>query len=184
MKVKILNLDSRPDRWANVQQECVKFGITEFERFPAFTGGVSGFNKSMKTILQGEQELLILEDDCQFHGHIDQLLHYKTLLPDDWGLLYLGANVRSEQRKYVDGIWHLNNAWTTHAILYSNLGAKYCAKEYDEKLIYDEWLRTHTQKVLKCFIVNPFLATQRSDKSDIWGADADYDLKETEKYLK
>ena len=110
MKVRIINLDSRPDRWGSVVKEVERFGITEYERFAAHPGGYMGFNKSVHYALEGESEVLILEDDVIFNGKFFDLLEAKAKLPDNWDLLYLGANVQTEQRRYTAGIWHLDNA--------------------------------------------------------------------------
>lgn len=185
MKVKIINLDSRPDRWETVQKEVERFGITEYERFSAHPGGFMGFNKSVHYVLENESEVLILEDDCVFNGKFFDVLEAKAKLPDNWDLLYLGANVQTEQRKYTDGIWHLDNAWTSHAILYSTKGAMYCYEHfpYEDGIIYDEWLRTVAQKRLNCFIMNPMIAFQAVGFSDIWGCQADYGIKGSEIHL-
>jgi GR25 family glycosyltransferase involved in LPS biosynthesis len=185
MKVKIINLDSRPDRWEEVTKEVERFGITEYERFAAHPGGYMGFNKSVHFVLENESEVLILEDDVIFDGKFFDILEAKAKLPDNWDLLYLGANVQNQQNRYCDGIWHLNNAWTSHAILYSDKGARYCYEHfpYEQGMIYDEWLRTVAQKQLNCFIVKPMIAFQRVGFSDIWGTMADYGIKGTEKWL-
>lgn len=184
MKVKILNLDSRPNRWQQIQDECNRFGITNYERFSAYTGGYLGFNRSVYEMLRNESELLILEDDCLFEGNIEQVIQAKSILPDDWGLLYLGANVLSNQKHYKSNLWHCKDAWTSHAILYSNLAINYITNHFDPAgIIYDEWLRTVAQQKLKCFIMKPYLATQRPSRSDIWNTETDYDLKATEQRL-
>ena len=185
MKIKLINLESRPDRLKSVTDELHKFGVTEFERFNAFNGGYEGFNKSMSEALRGEEEILIIEDDCQFFGCFNDLLTAKSKLPNDWDLLYLGANVLSEQTKYTDGIWHLNNGWTSHAILYSTKAAQWVFENFNPNgaIVFDEWLRTVAQKQLKCFIVNPFIAIQKPDYSDIQNQYAEYNLKATEEKL-
>jgi GR25 family glycosyltransferase involved in LPS biosynthesis len=185
MKTLIINLNSRPDRLATVTAEVERFGISDYMRFSAYDGGIIGFNRSMHEALQGEKEILLLEDDCEFTGTLQDLIEAKAKLPDDWDLLYLGANVLEPQKKYCDGIYHLQNGWTSHAILYSDKGADYCAKNYNPfaGVIYDEWLRTVAQKELKCFIVMPMLAVQADGYSDIWQQETVYDLKQTEKYL-
>lgn len=185
MKVKLINLDSRQDRLALVTDELHKFGVTEFERFSAHAGGYDGFNRSMSEALRNEEELLIIEDDCQFFGKLTDLIEAKAKLPNDWHLLYLGANVLSEQTKYANGIWNLNNGWTSHAILYSTNAARWCFENFNPNagIVYDEWLRVEAQKKLRCFIVNPFLAIQRPDYSDIQSQYAEYDLKATERML-
>ena len=185
MKVKVINLASRTDRWQSMQEQLRAFGVSDYERFDAYTGGATGFNKSVHYALKDEQELLLLEDDCIFLGTYNDLIAAKAKLPDDWDMLYLGANVLTPQKQYTDGIWHLDNAWTSHAILYSDKGAEWCYKnfQHDDVTIYDEWLRTVAQKQLKCFIMNPMIAVQSQSYSDIWGVDADYDIKQTETHL-
>jgi GR25 family glycosyltransferase involved in LPS biosynthesis len=185
MKVKIINLAKRTDRWQQVVKDVTAFGITDFERFDAFDGGYLGFNKSVHTALENERELLLLEDDVYFTGTLNDLLQAKEMLPDDWDLLYLGANVLSPQRRFNGVLWNLKDAWTSHAILYSDKGARWCYEHFDpqEGTIYDEWLRTVAQKQLRCFIINPMIAFQRDGFSDIWGTENTYGLKDTERFL-
>ena len=185
MKVKIINLERRLDRWKSILPQLAAFGITEFERFNAIEGGFRGFNHSVSQALHGEREILILEDDCIFHGNIDDLIRAKEYLPNDWDCLYLGANVRSQRRHHKANIWHCSDAWTSHAILYSDKGAAYVAANFKPETdpIYDEWLRLQSQQNMKCFIIKPYLAIQAPGQSDIWGTHADYGIKATEGML-
>ena len=109
----------------------------------------------------------------------------KEQLPDNWDLLYLGANVKSPQVQYSSRLHTLTDAWTSHAILYSSKGADYCFNNfpYLGDTIYDEWLRAHAQKVLKCFVMNPMIAFQSDGWSDIWKANTTYGIKDSQKYL-
>lgn len=185
MKVKVVNLERRNDRLEAVTNQIRLFGVNDFERFNAFEGGISGFNQSMHFALENEGELLLLEDDCVFEGTIKTLLKAKEQLPDDWDLLYLGANVKSLQVQYSSRLHTLTDAWTSHAILYSSKGADYCFNNfpYLGDTIYDEWLRAHAQKVLKCFVMNPMIAFQSDGWSDIWKANTTYGIKDSQKYL-
>jgi len=186
MKVKVINLDKRTDRLETVTEEIRRFGIESFERFSAFDGGYMGFNKSTHFALENEGEILLLEDDCVFDGTLTDLLVAKSQLPDDWDLLYLGANVKSQQTRYSANLYNLKDAWTSHAILYSDKGARWCFDNfpYSEPTIYDEWLRSVAQQQLRCFIVKPMLAIQADGWSDIWGANTTYGIKGSEVYLK
>ena len=185
MKTKLINLARRYDRLHTVTEQIKRFGITEFERFEAIDDMHNGFNLSIKGALKDESEILILEDDCEFLGTIDDLNKAIKQLPDNWDLLYLGANVLSPQKRHSENIFNLNNAWTSHAILYSAHGAKYCYENFnpDAKIVYDEWLRTHAQRNLNCFIVYPMLAVQADGYSDLVLTKTRYELKQTEKYL-
>ena len=186
MKVKVINLDKRTGRLETVTDEIHRFGIESFERFSAIEGGYMGFNKSMHYALENESEILLLEDDCVFSGSITDLIAAKSQLPNDWDLLYLGANVKSQQKRYSENLFHLTDAWTSHAILYSDKGARWCFEHFpfEDTMIYDEWLRTVAQQQLRCFIVKPMLAIQADGWSDIWGANTTYGIKNSEIYLK
>jgi len=181
MRTKIINLARRTDRWNIVVPEVRKFGIDDFERFDAIDGGsvaYLGFNQSMHFALENEGEVLLLEDDVVFLGTIERLLAAKAELPVDWDLLYFGATLKSPIQRYSDRLYRISDAWTSHAILYSDKGAKYCFENFDpaEGMIYDEWLRTHAQVHLQCFIIYPMLAVQAEGWSDIWGLNTYYGI--------
>jgi GR25 family glycosyltransferase involved in LPS biosynthesis len=108
MRTLIINLNSRPDRWAKVTAEVQKFGIYEYGRFSAFEGGVIGFNRSMHEALQDEKEILLLEDDCEFTGTIQDLIEAKAKLPNDWDLLYLAPQPQNAPHwlNYCLLCWH------------------------------------------------------------------------------
>lgn len=184
-KTKVINLAKRPDRLESVTPRIKAFGIDNFERFDAIEGGYMGFNMSVHLALQNEGELLLLEDDVIFEGTIQDLLAAKSQLPPDWDLLYLGANLKSKVNQYSEKLYRITDAWTSHAILYSDKGAKYCAENFDPKegTIYDEWLRVHAQRQLQCFITFPMIAFQKDNWSDIWGANACYGIKESSKHF-
>lgn len=120
MKVLCINLDSRPDRWAESQTEFAKVGLS-VDRLPASTGNnrVRAFNHSvyraMKEAEYGKEvhnwkavggeiktgyepdDLLLFEDDVCFdgfnEGHMNILAMVDDLLGNDWLTLHLGANI-------------------------------------------------------------------------------------------
>jgi GR25 family glycosyltransferase involved in LPS biosynthesis len=185
MQTKIINLAKRTDRWDTVVPEVQRFGITDFERVDAIEGGYMGFNRSVNKALQGEGELLLLEDDVIFEDTIDSMLEARATLPNNWDLLYLGANLKSPLQRYNTKLYRIQDAWTSHAILYSVKGREYCLKNFDpeKEMIYDEWLRTVVQRNMLCYVMAPMIAFQADGWSDIWGANAVYGLKWSEKYF-
>ena len=186
MEVKIINLAHRTDRWEEMTKQLKSFGIEKYERFDAIPGGYMGFNASVKAALKGDGDLLLLEDDCIFDGHFNDLLSAIEQLPEDFDLLYLGANVKSRQQRFSEKLYYCNDAWTTHAIYYSAKGRKWCYEHFENgcTTIYDEWLNTVGKNHLKRFIVKPFLAVQADSFSDIWGANVTYGIKCSEVMLK
>lgn len=170
-----------------MQHQLDSFGITDYDRFEAVPGGYMGFNQSMKQALQGDGELLLLEDDCIFEGNVFDLIAARAELPDDWDMLYLGANIKSEQVRHSEHLYKCDDAWTTHAILYSVKGRKWCADNFPtgETTIYDEWINTVGKRNgLKRFVIKPFIAIQSDGYSDIWGAMVTYGIKGSEINLK
>src|SRR5690348_14832139 len=96
-----LNQDSRPDRWNQAKAEFDRVGIKGIQRFasvPAAQGNQSfclSQYAMLKTFLAtGEKILLTFEDDVIFRpmDHMDKAL---AQLPEDWDILYLGANITS-----------------------------------------------------------------------------------------
>jgi hypothetical protein len=187
MQTKIINLDFRTDRWETVVPEVNRFGITDIERVDACKGGYMGFNRSVKKALQGDGELMLFEDDVRFinGGTLQMSLEARATLPDDWDLLYLGANIRSAQNRYNDKVYRITDSWTSHAILYSVKGRAWCRDNFDPEkgMIYDEWLRTVVQQQLQCFVMCPMIAVQDDNWSDIWEASAVYGIEWSSKYF-
>jgi hypothetical protein len=171
----VLNLDSRPDRLAQVSQELINQNIY-FERFSAFTGGYKGYNESVKGIFDKYSEvenLLMIEDDCYFEREFDQSV--LADLPDDYDGLWLGSNLQSVHGKhYNDRISILENGWNTHATLFSKKFRSWCLENWDGELVFDEWVRVHALPVKKCYVLRPMIAFQRPSESDIIGGYADY----------
>jgi glycosyl transferase family 25 len=100
-----INLDSRPDRWAECEAEFIKHGISNVERFVATTvneidspahikPSEAALVRSHVRVLEdakekGYKKILILEDDIEFadtiHDHLDAV-------PENWEVLYFGGN--------------------------------------------------------------------------------------------
>lgn len=173
----VLNLDCRPDRLANVARELEAQNIT-FERFSGIKRfvGWRGFNQSVKAIFgkyNKVENLLIIEDDCYFESHFDRSVLGD--LPEDYDGLWFGANLRSDHTKrHGDRLTQLEDAWCTHAVLYSKRFRDWILENWDGELVFDEWLRVNAFQGRKCFVLRPMIAFQVPNKSDISGEYADY----------
>jgi hypothetical protein len=126
--------------------------------------------------------LLVFEDDVEFlhpwAGAIDALKE----LPNDWDMVYFGANCRQTQKRYSKHLLRLNNAWTSHAIGYSGKMVEHLAKAwpggYSPPFVFDEWLRQKIQPDpgFNVFITDPMYCTQRRSFSDIWKNVSNYEI--------
>jgi hypothetical protein len=104
-------------------------------------------------------------------------------LPEDWDLLYLGGNIIGSDTtnwqmptRYSSHLATLHNSWQTHAIVYSQKGAKYILDNFNPETfpVLDEWIRVNMMPQGKVFLCTPMIAYQRPCYSDLWQVPADY----------
>jgi len=180
-QIYCLNVPHRTDRWKQASDEFIRVGIKpeKFSAVPA-SGPHQSFNASQQAMLRkffesGKGTCLILEDDVVFQN-IGDLGNALSELPENWEILYLGANIREERPvKYSGHLFHLKNAWTTHAIAYTRAAAEKIIAEFpNEHYMYDNWLGDNLRR-FNAFITAPMMAVQRPGRSDIWGHDVDYE---------
>jgi GR25 family glycosyltransferase involved in LPS biosynthesis len=176
-ETKIINLDTRPERWVQVLGEVKKLGINAFQRhgavFDPLQGGERGCALSHYACLKGEGALLILEDDAKFKVGAKRIFALALAqIPEDFDLLYLGGNVKQEVTAYSDNLYQIRGGvHTTHAILYSAKGRKLMKDLwnpiFENRDPIDHWLATYGQRNMKCFICSPIIAFQRAGVSDV-----------------
>lgn len=182
-RVCLTNDDSE---WSLAQAEFSRVGLT-VEKYQAVKeiGPHQSFSHSERNILldflySDADTLLHLEDDCVFRNlsHLPQAI---SELPDDWDILYLGANLicwnngELNPERYSEHLFRVKVAWTTHAIAYH----KRCVRRILEgqpsfdAAMWDNYLSTRLPE-LEAFIVAPMVAYQRARHSSIWDRFDDY----------
>ena len=122
-----------------------------------------------------DKPLLILEDDIKFTGNPDLILsEAMEQLPNDWDLLYMGANITEKCSTYSTLLNKVNRAWCTHSIVYSKKAIDYILKNFnaDKDSPFDEWLN-HAS--LNRYVIKPTLITQKSGYSYIQKMDVNYE---------
>ena len=191
---------SRPDRTEQFKAEAKAFNI-DFEFFYSLPGKscpedvgrerFDSFCKSQLGMLQqfqntGKRNLLCFEDDCIFVNTIYFARAFKEL-PDDWDILYLGANVTDPHpEKYSKHLRKIRSAWTTHGIAYSRKMVDHIVSNYkswEESGMYDDWLSNNILPVFNCFVTVPMIAYQRPVYSDLWQKEVNYGWIEIDKKL-
>lgn len=171
--------------WQIGQAEFNRVGL-EVEKFQAVKeiGPHQSFSHSERDILlnflhSDAQTLLHLEDDCVFRdlGHLPKAIDE---LPDDWDVLYLGANLiqwgnSPDPERYSEHLFRVKSAWTTHAIAYNKKCVEFILGKqpgFNDRM-YDNALSDLLPE-LNAFIVAPMVAYQRPRFSSIWDRDTDY----------
>lgn len=173
-------LTTLPSEWATGAQEFARVGL-EVERFQSLPdiGPHQSFSKSCREVLvqfylSDAQTLLHLEDDCQFRG-LDHLGQALGELPDDWDILYLGANLicwnngEPQPERFSEHLFRVKAAWTTHAVGYN----RKCAHELLTRQpnfstqMWDQYLSARLPE-FKAYVVAPMVAYQRPRVSSIW----------------
>lgn len=173
--------------WSSAQAEFARVGLT-VDKYQAVKeiGPHQSFSHSERNILldflySNADTLLHLEDDCVFRdlSHLPQAI---SELPDDWDILYLGANLilwgngeNPLPERYSEYLFRVRAAWTTHAIAYR----KKCVRSILERQpefstrMFDNYLSDLLPE-LQAFIVAPMVAYQRRRYSTIWERETDY----------
>jgi hypothetical protein len=171
----LINRESRQDRLADMRIEFDRQGINPII-FKAIEGGWKGCRDShieLLTKCKPWHTITIYEDDVLFlydrEATVRILADAKDDLPEDWDCLYLGASPREPQTRYSENLYLLNNALTTHAIIWQNRpnGAlEYILNHKDEIKKWDVFLAEVIQPRFNVFAVYPMLVTQKEGQSD------------------
>lgn len=129
-----INLNRRPDRWLQMQAKCERYGIRGVERFPAIDGerltlppAWSGSNGAYGCLLshlqvvtdareRGQSSVLIFEDDVVLNDHHrQQLAENLNHLPEDWEILYWGANHVQDPVHVSGNVYRVRRSYSTFA---------------------------------------------------------------------
>ena len=175
MIAKVINLDSRRDKWRACEMELGPH--FELERVSAIRHewGWVGLAKTFNKIFtEAEGDVLIFEDDATYRGWVTNLLNAIKDLPDGWEMLMLGANIKDQRIDRINNtLARTYGAWTTHGIYYSHKLCKELAN-LEFSVPIDEYFRTVVHPRGNSYVVYPFLSYQRPSDSDIEGGFKDY----------
>ncbi len=193
-KIYCINLDRRPDRWAECQLEFEKINLN-VERVSAIDGRKIKNNTRLKNgalaltltvydiiteaIEKKYNKILILEDDIEFTEDIKVFNEEISSLPSNWDLLYFGGNHNihagsSQPVKVNEHFKRLHNTYSTHAIGISLTGLSIIDAKLKTHIKEIDVLYAEIQKVANVYCFNKLLATQRDGFSDIENVDVSY----------
>jgi GR25 family glycosyltransferase involved in LPS biosynthesis len=215
-KVYCLNLLEREDRWNICLDNFNKYGIDNYERFDALRfvpdepekfsskrigqlGCIFSFCAMIDDAIKNNyKQVVFLEDDFEFIEPIrfnDKLQACLSELPQDWDMLYLGANVIDDfyekpLTQYSDNLLKLNSGYALHSVCLSQKGLRAIKQlvgldplDFDFQLFYkiapmyeaiDVFFAKDFQIAHNCFLPNELLSLQKPDFSSIEGSFFDY----------
>jgi hypothetical protein len=185
MQVFVINLDSRPDRWAKIKERFRGFDI---ERIPAVVkpvGAHGNFLSMIKAIKlakkRGLDEVLILEDDClPVPGFKKRWAKVKAWLdanPDKWDIYSGGAHKillaqligHQGNIEFYDPVWSVAAHWIyIQSRSYDILLDHYTKYNFGTAYLPALGVNVHNN-LFKTVISSPFLAYQDSGYSNIKG---------------
>lgn len=171
-------MNYKDKRRLHFTEELAKYDI-QYKEFECLTheNGTVGNALTFKAIFEKYrgQDLIVFEDDVKFLR--DPAALDLSTLPDDWDMLYLGANLREQCTSVNEQFRKVNGAWTTHAAIYRASFIEKIIAEFEplRDFCFDEWLRSHA-KELNLYITYPFFATQINGYSNIVQTNVDYEL--------
>ena len=181
-----INLPHRTDSNVRILEQFYIHDIPYFKRMDGIIdpdSPMKGFNQAQWNAINASKgNTVIFEDDVVFDRNSGHLLQALDELPVDWDILYLGANVVGtdlcswpEPQHYSTHLRRVTQAWTTHAVCYSQKGLDWIKQnwKHDDGQMYDDFLRCNLEK-LQAFIIFPMICNQRPGYSDIWQREVDY----------
>ena len=189
MNTYCINLKNRRFKWAKVQKEAAKLDIEPI-RFEAVfnTNGHLGCMLSHTELLEEIKEdiFMIIEDDILTLGTREDLDKAIEQLPDDWDMLYLGANLSEPLERFSDNLFRLKGGKVSHAIMYNNQNevVEYILENHHIPI--DNFFAEMAQNRFNCFITYPMICTQDPGYSDTirWWKDYEEIEKSYKKYAR
>lgn len=211
-KIYCINLDNRSDRWQNCLDIFQKYNLNSCERisgvkileedFPYLDqksksqlGCALSFYRILKNAYDNEfKNVLIFEDDFYFiypKEKTEEILSNSIKdLPQEWDILYLGANVmydfsNNPMSSFKKHLFKLNSAYCTHSIGFSKKGISLIIDKFPNEAIFIYEMLNNYKAIdvflskdfcLKnfCFIPSEMICLQSASFSSIEDAYCDY----------
>ena len=197
-----INLDSRPDRWNQAQEEFTKHSI-DVERISGIDGskmnldfppeikeGAVGCALSQFFAIKYAKQLnlrdfLLLEDDIEFHENINELFsEYISEVPFDWDMLYLGGQHfhGMNLQKVSEHVYKCEYTLAAHSVAFKHtVFDRFIDKLIDITKPCDiHYAESH--KEINAYVIIPHLTWQRESYSDIEKVNVDYTFLKQHRY--
>jgi GR25 family glycosyltransferase involved in LPS biosynthesis len=202
-RIFCINLDSRPDRWKDVQEEFHKIEI-DVERIVGINGskmnldfppeikeGAVGCALSqlfaLKLAKQYELDtFLLLEDDIEFDLNINEKFKniYLNQVPNDWDMLYLGGQHYHGMnlQQVTENVFKCEYTLCAHSVAFKyTVFDRFIDKLIDITKPCDvHYAESH--KEINAYVIVPHLTWQKNSYSDIEKFNVDYTFLKNHRY--
>lgn len=193
-KIVYINLDRRPDRNEECQNELRKYNINA-ERVSAvdattlnkslyaeryFKFGAYGLMHTTLEIfkrakVEKYKSIVIFEDDVLFVDRFDEYFEVMyAQVPDDWQMLYFGANHMIHPVMISDNIGKCLKTYTTHAVAFKDSVYDVFIEEISKMYDPIDVVYSNMFFKVKAYSFCPSIALQRPSHSDIENSFTDY----------
>lgn len=194
--VYCINLSHRTDRLENFTKEVQKYDLGEFERFDAVNGeevnvnsrllkGEIGIIQSVIELMEDAidskyDEILVIEDDCVFNSNITHVDEFLSQVPKDYEMIYFGGNHNTHMGTpppfpVNKNVVRLHTTYAAHCISIRKNMFPIILKEISKFQEPLDVVYQRLQSKHKIYGLNPGVATQREDFSDIQKKVVNYD---------
>jgi len=191
-----INLHHRYDRWVHARNEFEKIGIKDkVKRFSAIKhkdgriGLICSFLEIFKIAKSKKlNNVLIFEDDVKFLTDDPVKILEKSIsqLDGDWGMVYFGANTHQQLIKTKnENLVVLKNAYSAHAVcyhsrLFDDIIYQFTKIKKQGKILsvddINDVFFAKLQNKYNAYMVNPMIATQYANYSDLEKREVNYDF--------
>lgn len=193
--IYVINLKERLDRREHITDQLKKIDCENYILFEGVNGKKidnptkmpSGMFGLIKTYLNmyndwkksPKENILIIEDDCVFlDGFNEKLEEYFSNVPNDWDMLYFGANHNYHMGEKTETINEkcikLNNSYSAHCVLIKSHVFEELIFGIQTFTIENDVMMANLQKKYNAYSSSETLTTQLVSYSDIQNKVMDY----------
>lgn len=184
----VINLKERIDRKNHIVNELKKIDCSEYNFIEGINGneifnntnlsnGMFGLVKTYLKIYEiwkktNAKEILIIEDDCKFVNDFNKQLDlYIKNIPNDWEMIYFGANhnyhMGFKTQKINEYCVKLNNSFSAHCVLLRDYVFEDLINRIKNFTIENDVMMANLQRKYNAYSSNFALATQIESFSNI-----------------
>lgn len=194
--IYVINLKERTDRKSHILNELNKINCNEFFLIEGVDGtniindsklknGMVGLIKTYLKIFDQwskskQDDILIIEDDCTFVDDFNsKLKNYLDNVPNDWEMLYFGANhnyhIGMKTQPINDTCIKLNNSYSAHCVLLKNYVFIELINNIKQFSIENDVMLSNLQKKYNAYSSSKPLTSQIQSYSNIENKFVNYD---------